>query len=383
MAKEENQCRTLIKAIVGEKTALVEDPASGSQIYNKGYFGSPQSGGSVTLDPLEAVYLMESGKVRLTRGGRDMSKPEAMSWGMGAMDGFEIKYLVFREMRQRGYVVKSHSPISFRVFPRGGVPGKNPSKYWLEAWSERKPVQLSQLRSMCASAKSVAKKLVVGVVDEEGDVTYYAISDRDPAGDASQGLGQQEEGSKGSTKAGERFQGVKLEDRVMVFDEKDACAVNMGGRHGQMVGRNLQLSLLEAVHLVNNQVLHVEDALTGKDVPGEELKKIGEELQTAFAPRLAVFEDLIQRGLVPRTGFKYGAHFRAYDGEPGRQHARFLVHVVPKDYTTTWPEMSRAVRLAHGVKKEFLLAVPESTGVAGDESREQGVAYTRIRRLTP
>jgi tRNA-intron endonuclease len=28
---------------------------------------------------------------------------------------------------------------------------------------------------------------------------------------------------------------------------------------------------------------------------------------------------------------------------------------VPKDYTAMWPEVSRAVRLAHGVKKEILL----------------------------
>ncbi len=61
------------------------------------------------------------------------------------------------------------------------------------------------------------------------------------------------------------------------------------------------------------------------------------------------------KGLLVKTGFKYGSHFRAYEGDPSKQHARYLVHAVPEDYTAMWPEVSRAVRLAHGVKKEILL----------------------------
>ena len=62
-----------------------------------------------------------------------------------------------------------------------------------------------------------------------------------------------------------------------------------------------------------------------------------------------------------------------YEDNPDKIHARFLVHCIPEDHTTTWPEMSRAVRLAHGVKKEILFAWV----------RPQGTEYLRLARVRP
>jgi tRNA-intron endonuclease len=55
-----------------------------------------------------------------------------------------------------------------------------------------------------------------------------------------------------------------------------------------------------------------------------------------------------------KTGFKYGAHFRVYDKTPDADHAKYLVHSVPRDKVMMWPEISRTVRLSGGVKKEIL-----------------------------
>jgi tRNA-intron endonuclease len=49
------------------------------------------------------------------------------------------------------------------------------------------------------------------------------------------------------------------------------------------------------------------------------------------------------------------------------------VHAVPFDYETSWPEISRAVRLAHGVKKDIIF---------GRVSKAQ-VDYVRLRRVRP
>jgi len=76
---------------------------------------------------------------------------------------------------------------------------------------------------------------------------------------------------------------------------------------------------------------------------------------------------------VVKTGFKYGSHFRVYDGDPSSHHSKYLVHAVPFDYKTSWPEISRAVRLAHGVKKDIIF---------GRVSKTQ-VDYVRLRRVRP
>ena len=92
-----------------------------------------------------------------------------------------------------------------------------------------------------------------------------------------------------------------------------------------------------------------------------------------FDLRYKVYKDLREKGLVVKTGFKYGTHFRVYDRDPGSNHARFLVHAVPRDLETSWPELSRAVRLAHGVRKEMVFGAADS----------RGVEYLRMRRIRP
>ncbi|MEM3341310.1 MAG: tRNA-intron lyase, partial [Thermoplasmata archaeon] len=69
-----------------------------------------------------------------------------------------------------------------------------------------------------------------------------------------------------------------------------------------------------------------------------------------------VYNNLRARGLLPRTGFKYGTHFRAYEGHPDNEHAKYLVHVLLPYSRITWQDISRAVRLAHGVKKTIYFA---------------------------
>jgi tRNA splicing endonuclease len=66
-----------------------------------------------------------------------------------------------------------------------------------------------------------------------------------------------------------------------------------------------------------------------------------------------------------KTGFKFGSHFRIYF--PGASpiksdewiHSRHVLHVFPKEQKLLISEWSRAVRVAHGVKKTFILGIPD------------------------
>jgi tRNA-intron endonuclease len=94
----------------------------------------------------------------------------------------------------------------------------------------------------------------------------------------------------------------------------------------------------------------------GKKISKEKLEKIIFKLQPDFKSRLVVFKDLKNRGLIVKTGFKFGAHFRVYTSKPDDTHAEYLIHVVDKGFRSTWAEVSRAVRLAHSVNKEIIFA---------------------------
>ena len=212
----------------------------------------------------------------------------------------------------------------------------------VRAVSERSSFDIATYTGEVSETETRGKELLYGVVDEEGDVTYYKMSHRDPRGDVPPG------------EKVERTQGRLVRDRVFVFDPADSLILRESGFYGKMIENVLQLSLIEACYLVKRKEISVYSSQTGKKMSLSSLKEFGRKTQDEFDLRLKAYTDLRSRGLVVKTGFKYGTHFRAYEGSPDDSHARYLFHVVDTSNRTMWPEISRAVRLSGGVKKEFL-----------------------------
>lgn len=340
----------------------ISDQAEASQIHNKGYFGVPQTGGGLKLSLMEATYLVDSGRLEVASKRGTLTAGDLLRIAHKTTEGFEIRYLVYRELRQRGYIVKmGQPPLDFRVFPRGGAPNKTASKWWVAAISERSTFNLGDLLANLERASDIRKKLLLAVVDEESDVTYYELRQLTPRGRLP------------AVDISRMVDGLLMTDRVLVMDEDGAAALHGDHNFGKSVGPVLQLSLIEASFLVELGILKLRDAKTNRDVPLASLRRRARQLQPDFDLRLSAFKDLKGRGLVVKTGFKYGAHFRVYEGDPDKQHAKYLIHAVPEKYTAMWPEVSRAVRLAHGVKKEILLG----------RVSEDDVAYVSLVRYRP
>ena len=323
---------------------VISDAAEGSQIYNKGYYGVPQKGGGLRLDLMEATYLVDSGRLDVRSKRRELTAGDLLRLAHRSSKGFEIRYLVYRELRQRGYIVKmGQPPLDFRVFPRGGAPNKTSSKWWVAAISERSAFDLGDLLDNIDRADQIRKKLLLAVVDEESDVTYYEVRRHSP------------KGRLGAVCIDDTHEGIVMADRAIVTDRESAESLRREHCFGKMIGHILQLSLIEAVFLAELGVLKLRDGKTRRAVGLETLRRRARRLQPDFDLRSVAFRDLKDKGLIVKTGFKYGSHFRAYEGDPDKTHAKYLVHAVPEHYKAMWPEVSRAVRLAHGVKKDILL----------------------------
>ena len=340
---------------------IVRDPASASQIYNKGYFGANLSGGALSLDLIEATYLVEAMRLAVFSKDEKLGMKELFRVATRIHPSFEIKYLVYRDLRQRGYVVKEGAvPVDFRVLPRGGAPSKAASKFWVVALSERGVFDIEELLGLMEKVEQVRKTLLLAVVDEEGDLTYYNVKGITPHGRLKEAPLPEVEG-------------ILLQDRALILDPLEAQALYNAGFYGNPMGSALQLSLLESVYLMDKGALKLRNAKTNRAVPFEKLFSEAKRLQPDFELRLSTYRDLRAKGILVKTGFKYGSHFRAYEGDPDKNHARYLVHAVPEGYRSMWAEISRAVRLAHGVKKEILLARTK-----GDEAE-----YVRLGRMRP
>jgi len=344
---------------------IVDDTKQASRVYNRGYHGEPLPGGGLKLNLIEAIYLAEVDRLEVHKRKNKMTVPDLIEYATRRQPNFEIKYIVYRDFRNRGYVVKPSTPIfDFRIFDRGEVPRKTLAKFWVNAVSERAKFDLNEMETQLKSAIDLRKKLIYGIVDEEGDLTYYEITKIDP------------KGRRGKSSRHKKGQAVLLEDRVMVWDNKLAESLHKTEFFGKMVGPGLQISLVETAYLRDNKVLTIKDAKTSRSVSLSRFKQLASDLQPEFGLRLSVYKDLKRRGLIVKTGFKYGTHFRVYEGDPDSDHSEYLIHAVPKKFDTSWEDISRAVRLAHGVRKEMIYARVRST-------RKGNIAYIRLERIRP
>ena len=326
-----------------EDSVIIQSQKEGSQLYNRGNFGYPMSGGGLELDLIEALYLVESKRLEVTDGNGPMTFEELFNHSSTLMENFDIDYLVYRDIRSRGFIVKTESgTFDMSVFPRGKTMSNSRPIYMVRAVSERTAFDIATYTGEVSETEDRGKELLYGVVDEEGDVTYYKMSRRDPKGNVP------------PRDKVERTQGHLVRDRIFVFDPNDSQLLRDSGFYGKMIENVLQLSLIEACYLVKRKELSVYSSQTSKKMPLSALKEFGRKTQDEFDLRLKAYTDLRSRGLVVKTGFKYGTHFRAYEGSPDDCHARYLFHVVDASNKTMWPEISRAVRLSGGVKKEFL-----------------------------
>jgi tRNA-intron endonuclease len=338
--------------LASDATSQISDPADASTIYGRGFFGTPSSDG-LALDRYETVYLREMARLELVgETGRAVEWPALFRRAVRSERGFGVRYIVYRDLRQRGYVVRrSPPPTDFALLPRGGVLNKTPAKFWVAAFSERQPFDLVALEALADRAHGAKKSLLVAVVDEDSDLTYYRLRRSVPTG------------SHPSEPLAQPATAWLAEDRVVLFETEPVAALGKGLAHGVRIGDRLELSMLEAVHLAETQQILVRDAATGRPVPVERLRRRAERLETGFGERLAAYRALRDRKLVVNTGFKYGAHLRAYPRNPETAHARYLVRAVPTSFRAPWPEIAGAVRVAQGVRKELLLA-----GVSPDGS---------------
>ena len=90
---------------------------------------------------------------------------------------FWVRYVVFRDMRDRGYIVKTALKFGadFRVYDRGVKPGDDHAKWVLYPVKETETLTWYEFSAKNRVAHSTKKNLLVAVVDSEGDITYYEI----------------------------------------------------------------------------------------------------------------------------------------------------------------------------------------------------------------
>jgi tRNA-intron endonuclease len=343
----------------GDRVRL--DERGRERFYDSRGYGHPVDG-ELHLSPVETAHLLYRG---------DLDSVDGMGFRafLEREDGLASRFLVYKDLRDRGFYLTpardgwvddsagagapSSDDVDFVVYPRGKGPWDDAVEYRVRVVAERASVPVDALGDV-----------VLAVVDEESELTYLATTRPDVSGTAPDPTDTAAEA-------------VLLNDRLLAWTPPER--LHTAGFYGRWLGDDrevLQLSLLEGAYLAGRGVLSVPG---GRDAIFER----GREAESdRFDRRLAVYAALRERGVVPKTGFKFGADFRTYaevSSVDDLGHSERLVRVLSPDHVFRPRDLSLDVRLAHGVRKEMVFAVSE--GSAGAPSGD--VAWLAVRRLTP
>ena len=337
-------------------TIVVDNPKEVGRLFTRSRFGRMKRGNLLELNLVEGAFLLSEKKLSIVRNGEVVSFGELVSLASQSNPNFECEFLVYRDLRKRGHVVsfsKEDDQTTFYEVKNS----KTASSTCIKVFSERDYFDFEKTTTLLSEVP-LPSELWYALVDEEGDITYYAVAHVELKGSVKEHVFPQ-------------AKGLLLKDRIVLFDPSLSKQLHEKEFYGKAFGEGLQLSLVEGLYLAERKTLSIH--YQNKTLSTTQLTRQIGNVQPDIQRRLAVFRDLKKRGLLVKTGFKFGAHFRAYTKKPGETHAEYLIHIVEQGFSSVWAEISRAVRLAHSVNKEILFATSEGNDVT----------YVKFGRLKP
>jgi tRNA-intron endonuclease len=178
MSPEEDQnseFQNIIQGVLTKKCLIkIDDFRSQDQLRNKGY--GDKENNNYFLETYEALYLLHLNKLVITNGDVvDFS--DLMKHALKYDKEIVTKFLVYRDLRSRGYVVKEGFGFGtdFRVYERGGFEKKR-AKYVVFCVNEGINVKVGELSKHVREIETMGKNAIAAVVERRGEVIYYKLT---------------------------------------------------------------------------------------------------------------------------------------------------------------------------------------------------------------
>jgi tRNA-intron endonuclease len=167
--------RKILTYIMGEVVSTNE--AEAFTLFKRSNFGQP-IGQKIQYSLSETLYLVEKGKIEVIKNKKVIGFEELFKLFKKIDSRIQLKYPVFRDLRDKGYVVKTALKFGadFRVYEKGRTPDEEHAKWIVFVEHESNKFSWQDFSSKNRVAHSTKKNLLIAILDEESDVSYYEVS---------------------------------------------------------------------------------------------------------------------------------------------------------------------------------------------------------------
>jgi tRNA-intron endonuclease len=173
-----------LKGEIIENRIIVWDIQESRDLFRNGYFGKPigipkpnpdEINVPLILDLMEGCYLLEISKIKIYRDKKKVSLEELIKICREEYHNFDKKYLVYKDFREKKYVVNPGIKFGcdFAVYNRG--PGIDHAPYLIQVYNKNDTISSTGVVLAGRLASSVKKQFILAIPSGKSSVDYLAL----------------------------------------------------------------------------------------------------------------------------------------------------------------------------------------------------------------
>jgi tRNA-intron endonuclease len=129
------------------------------------------------LKDFETLYLLYVKQLILKKSKKNINFDSYMGICQKTNSEILTKFLIYRDLRNRGYVVKEGFGFGsdFRVYERGHF-GEKGAKFLIFGLNEGQQEKIGNLQKKIEDITQMGKEPIIAVIERRGEVIYYKIN---------------------------------------------------------------------------------------------------------------------------------------------------------------------------------------------------------------
>ncbi len=165
----------LVNGVLVSDQTCITDKKMIHELDQKGYGEIEKE--KLFLKGFETLYLLYSKKLILRKGKNPIDFSSFMSISKKTDTEILTKFLIYRDLRNRGYVVKDGFGFGsdFRVYERGHY-GEKGAKFLIFGLNEGQQEKMGNLQKKIEEITQMGKEPIIAVIERRGEVIYYKIN---------------------------------------------------------------------------------------------------------------------------------------------------------------------------------------------------------------
>ena len=164
----------IIAKFIDEKSIVI-NPKMQNVLSERGFGESEKD--TLILNSFETLYLLYNNKLELKKINKNIVFDELIQKYMKKNDDILTRFLLYRDLRTKGYVVKDGFGFGsdFRVYEKGTY-GQKDAKFLIFAFNEGTQQKIGKLYKNIDEITRMGKEPIIAVIERRGEIIYYKIN---------------------------------------------------------------------------------------------------------------------------------------------------------------------------------------------------------------